>query len=202
MPLLNYAQTLDKVEAFMEASGIRAFCTNMCKGDCCSGCYESKEACHKHEGRRMSCSVYLCYFKTTGIGGDLMTPFKEASTIIHDESSRVYTKYRSGIRNNSYFYPPPKQIFTDFEIAEVPLPSYFTGFTKGRTCLSLVKAGLSLTYARKIKIMMNKITRLGHEVMASRPPGDTRKGVRLSQFKPRRKKVRQRHVWNVEYYNY
>jgi len=198
MPMImNYAQTLEMVEAFMKASGIRAFCTNICKGNCCDNCYtKSKNACHRHEGRRMSCSVYLCYFRTQGVGGDLMVPFKSAERIIHEESRRVYDNYKVGRYTNSYFYPPPKQIFTEFEIAETPSPAYLSEGTR----LTMVKTGLSLTYARKIKVIMDKITRLSHEIIATRPPGDTRKGVRLSMFDVKRKKINKRHVWKIKCY--
>jgi len=200
MPMImNYAQTLDMVEAFMEASGIRAFCTNMCKGDCCSGCYETKQACHRHEGRRMSCSIYLCYFKTTGVGDDLMFPFKSAERIIHEEARRVYDRYKSGRYTNSYFYPPPKQIFTEFEIAETPSPAYL----KEGTRLTMVKAGLSLTYARKIRVIMGRIMRLAHEVLATREPDDHRKGkgIRLGRFEATKIKRRKRHVWKIKCYD-
>jgi len=195
MPMvINYAQTSDMVEAFMKASGIRAFCTNMCKGDCCGGCYESKNACHKHEGRRISCSIYLCHFRTKGIGDDLMMPFKSAERIIHEESRRVYNVYNSG---SSYFHPPPKQIFTEFEIAETPSAAYLEEGTR----LTMVRAGLSLMYARKIRVIMDRISRLAHEMLATRDPGDSRKGIRLGRFDAIRIKKRKRHIWKIRCYD-
>ena len=60
MKTLNYNQTLEIVENFMIKTGIRDFCSNICKGNCCMRCYQSKNACHKHEGRRLSCSAFVC----------------------------------------------------------------------------------------------------------------------------------------------
>jgi len=57
---MNYEETLNKVENFMVKSGIREFCTEVCQGYCCGNCYNSKNACHRNEGRRLSCSVFLC----------------------------------------------------------------------------------------------------------------------------------------------
>jgi len=56
----TYDEALNRIEEFMMKSGLRYFCTKVCKGACCSGCYESDKACHKNEGRRLSCSIFLC----------------------------------------------------------------------------------------------------------------------------------------------
>lgn len=58
---LTYAECLAEVETFMEESGICHFCSETCKGRCCIGCWEKNPAsCHRNEGRRISCSVFLC----------------------------------------------------------------------------------------------------------------------------------------------
>lgn len=56
----NYEQALAIIEQFMKETGIRGYCSEYCKGYCCGTCYKSKDACHKHEGRRMACSIYVC----------------------------------------------------------------------------------------------------------------------------------------------
>ena len=59
---LTYQETLDIVEKFMIDSGIRQFCTEICKGLCCMNCYEDNpKACHRQEGRRLPCSIHVCY---------------------------------------------------------------------------------------------------------------------------------------------
>ena len=58
---ISYAKALNRIERFMESSGIRNICSNYCMGRCCEGCYKSEKACHKNEGRRLSCSFYMCY---------------------------------------------------------------------------------------------------------------------------------------------
>lgn len=58
---LTYAEALAAVEQFMVESGIRDFCSNVCGGKCCGSCWKkSPNACHRNEGRRISCSMYLC----------------------------------------------------------------------------------------------------------------------------------------------
>lgn len=59
--MLSYEELLDLAESFMEKSGVRAYCSEICKGHCCNGCYVSDGACHKNEGRRLACSTFLCY---------------------------------------------------------------------------------------------------------------------------------------------
>jgi len=45
----------------MKETGIRNFCESICGGHCCgTKCYKSKNACHKNEGRRISCSIFIC----------------------------------------------------------------------------------------------------------------------------------------------
>lgn len=58
---LSYKDALNIIENFMFKSGLRDFCSNVCKGACCSGCYElSISACIINEGRRLTCSAFIC----------------------------------------------------------------------------------------------------------------------------------------------
>lgn len=65
MHLATYEEALDKVEEFMRKSGLRGFCSDVCQGHCCGSCFISEDACHKNEGRRLSCSAFLCLNLTT-----------------------------------------------------------------------------------------------------------------------------------------
>jgi len=56
MEYYNYDETLAKVENIMERSGIRDFCQNDCKGECCHICTNCKDS----NERNLSCSVFLC----------------------------------------------------------------------------------------------------------------------------------------------
>lgn len=60
MDTYTYNETLTIVESFMVDSGIRDYCTKICKGACCKECYTAEYACHKNEGRRLSCSTFIC----------------------------------------------------------------------------------------------------------------------------------------------
>jgi len=57
---VRYPEALEQIEKFIKASGIRDICSGYCLGNCCSGCYESRKACHSNEGRRLSCSFFIC----------------------------------------------------------------------------------------------------------------------------------------------
>jgi len=59
---VNYGEALAAVNRFMEESGIRKYCREVCKGYCCGGCWNSEGACHRNEGinMRLPCSMYVC----------------------------------------------------------------------------------------------------------------------------------------------
>jgi hypothetical protein len=56
----THEEALKFIERFMMDAGIRKFCSDICKGHCCGGCYEGPHACHRNEGRRICCSIFLC----------------------------------------------------------------------------------------------------------------------------------------------
>lgn len=130
MEMLNYDQTLELVESFMEKSGIRDYCTNICKGNCCGSCYtKNPEACHRNEGRRLACSIYLCYTNTFPTNC-FMEPFRK----VHDEVIKAIRKvYREVARDygNKYFKTPPKELFSNFEISKtIVIDNLTPEFTK------------------------------------------------------------------------
>ena len=125
---MNYEETLNKVECFMDKSGIREFCSDVCQGYCCGNCYLSENACHKNEGRRLSCSVFIC-----GNLSDLLfnSEYKEAyaemeNMIIHKlriSSDKVNGKNRvpdSWIYQKIYMYyrPHSKKMRDEFLIED------------------------------------------------------------------------------------
>lgn len=58
---IGYKETLELVEEFMINSHIRKYCSEICKGKCCENCYKTNpQSCRHHEGRRLSCSIFLC----------------------------------------------------------------------------------------------------------------------------------------------
>lgn len=71
----------------MKDTGIRDFCTNICKGHCCQfGCFTSDKACHKNEGRRLGCSVFLCGCLQCFIFTDKeLDIFHDITTIVENE---------------------------------------------------------------------------------------------------------------------
>jgi len=53
----TYEEALEIIEKFMIESGIRKYCENICKGECCKDC---PNPCFKRGQRRLPCSVYIC----------------------------------------------------------------------------------------------------------------------------------------------
>ena len=106
MTLLRYKKTLDIVEKFMISSRIREYCTDICKGKCCRECYkENKKAGHRQEGRRLSCSIYLC--------ASLYNLFSKKNTKILMKVKSIVIKeyYTDYAGNNIYFNVPSKKFF-------------------------------------------------------------------------------------------
>ena len=106
MIMLGYKKTLDIVEKFMVNSRIREYCTDVCKGRCCRNCYkENKNACHRQEGRRLSCSIYLC--------PSLHSIFPKKNTIILKKAKlAIMTEfYNYYAYDNIYFNVPSKKFF-------------------------------------------------------------------------------------------
>lgn len=97
---LTYQETLDIVEKFMIDSGIRKYCTEVCKGGCCMDCYhDNPNACHLQEGRRLTCSIYVCY--------DLRQKFsKRTSVVLNNIHYDIYEQY--SIDFDLYFDVPDK----------------------------------------------------------------------------------------------
>ena len=105
MAMLRYRKTLDIVERFMIDSRIREYCTDICKGDCCAGCYKNnKEACHRHEKRRLSCSIYLCldFYKRIS---------REDHRTLSNVKSVILKECRNFTYDNIYFKIPSKEFF-------------------------------------------------------------------------------------------
>jgi hypothetical protein len=54
---MKYEEALEIIEDFNVNSGLRDFCTNVCKGKCC---FECTGPCHKNNKRRLVCSTFFC----------------------------------------------------------------------------------------------------------------------------------------------
>lgn len=97
---LTYTETLDLVEKFMIDSEIRRYCTDICKGSCCTSCYkDNEEACHRQEGRRLACSIFICYALSSLLSEKDSVAMLKADRIVGDE----YAKYSP---KNPYFKKP------------------------------------------------------------------------------------------------
>ena len=113
--MATYKEALENFESFMGLSGIRFYCQEICRGSCCHHCFESDKSCVKNEGRRLSCSAYLCL--------DLR------SLIFSSEEDNLWEKLESQIRRNldklcggnSYFIVHKKGVQKDFYIADEAL---------------------------------------------------------------------------------
>ena len=57
---MKYDRFLKHIETAMDVSGVRNYCAKTCYGACCDGCFETENACHKNEGRRLACSLFIC----------------------------------------------------------------------------------------------------------------------------------------------
>jgi len=112
--MLTYDETLDILERFMLDSGLRAFCESRCKGVCCNACFYSKNACHKHGGRRLSCSAFLCMEIE-----HLIFPNKTTMGRFSDINIQIRSAIRkTGYSKNEYFYPHSEKTRSQFRLPE------------------------------------------------------------------------------------
>ena len=112
---MNYEEALNKVESFMVKSGIREFCSDVCQGYCCNGCYTSKHACHKSDGRRLSCSVFICMsLRNILFNSTDMESYMEMEKMVMNGLSKASGKKWINI----YYYPHSKKMRDEFLIED------------------------------------------------------------------------------------
>jgi hypothetical protein len=120
MSTLDYHQTLEIVENFMTETGIRDFCTNVCKGSCCGKCYTSDNACHKHEGRRLACSAFVCEIPTLKAGTSQALvngryAVQKAITEVNARHNLLKIKPYIECTGEVHFCPPSPLVFTELK---------------------------------------------------------------------------------------
>ncbi len=102
MKTYTYQETLSIVEKFMKDSGIREYCSNVCVGSCCETCFDSEYSCHNNEGRRLHCSIYICYKVTSTFitvrGSDIIRSLENhikrvVSKVAEEEGLVVFNPY-------------------------------------------------------------------------------------------------------------
>lgn len=111
MDYYNYSEVLKIVEDFMEQSGIRQYCEEVCKGGCCQGC----RLCYNLlEPRHLPCSIYLCSMLTDDIfnkklrklWGEAEESISESYRVIMIDRGRITDIYREtpfmNVLNRSY----------------------------------------------------------------------------------------------------
>lgn len=110
---LTYQETLNIVEKFMIDSGIRRYCTEICKGQCCMECYtDNPKSCRHCEGRRLPCSIYTCWELRQRFSKKIKEILSETKHSIHNQY------YKSNFMANIYFEPADK---TFVETAKFPI---------------------------------------------------------------------------------
>ena len=108
----SYREALEIVEEFMIESGIRKYCTTVCKGYCCGLCSFSENACFRNEGRRLPCSIYLCKPLLE------IVPNKET---LFDLIEDIELTLREIMEDNPYFNPNTKDVQAKFHISKKEL---------------------------------------------------------------------------------
>ena len=114
MEYLTAEQVLNIIEKIMIDSGTRAYCADVCKGECCGGCYSmNPDACHHCEGRRLSCSFYLCPEITLYLNKQAAHDYWRIRDLVMPE----YRKFVS--KNKSPYYCKPMSNY--FKEAKFPI---------------------------------------------------------------------------------
>lgn len=147
MNSLSYKETLNIVEKFMIDSGIRQYCTKICKGRCCEGCFEKdQQACCHHEKRRLPCSAYLCYEMLDLFSAENKRRLESSHQSICEQYYSYYRLQCCSFGKSVYFTAPPK-IF--FEIVRFPM---------------FIKTILEEVDTKKIKTTINKLIKENKQI--------------------------------------
>lgn len=129
---IGYAETFLRIEKVMTGCGLRRFCTVVCQGACCSGCYKTDHSCKIH-GRRLGCSAFICDNLHAVLGcsfaifSDLVAPIARETQL--------------------YFKPYPLSVINKYSISEDVLLRYEQFF-------------LSLDVVNKIKKLLTQAKRI------------------------------------------
>lgn len=114
---IGYKKALSLVEKFMADTGIRDYCTDICRGRCCGNCHASENACHKTDSRRLPCSAFMC----NSLSNVLLTQTQRdihyrLDDVISAASYEVEDHYR-----NIFFNPMPEQEQKRFRMDPTPI---------------------------------------------------------------------------------
>lgn len=117
----GHDETLEVVEKFLRKTCIKMFCTEVCVGACCAGCYISNpEACHRKEGIRLACSCFLCpeikrYLKEMSITTCSLTAYNKVSEALHRIINDIH------VSGSIYFSAPSKEEMEGFRTSRTNL---------------------------------------------------------------------------------
>lgn len=127
---MNYQDTLSHIEKWNVESGLRGFCTEVCKGYCCRPC---EKKCTEHEGRRLICSTFIC---------NKVLPFEEKISINYNDIRKYFWDVMSNYLEkqeelpgykclyNPYFTPTDMSKVSLIEFDFDTIVSFFNSHTK------------------------------------------------------------------------
>lgn len=155
---LNFTQALEVVEKFMTESGIRQYCTEICKGHCCAGCHGTEEACNKNEGRRLSCSMFICANLA-----DRLSIFDKFSTLYYHALRTMTTAADKLMCRNVYFNPWSEEVRNKFRILNKELSFFMDQHIINHIKFSFINRGFEIVLSnptfRPHMILNNKTGR-------------------------------------------
>jgi len=101
---MKYLDALDKVEQWLEKTGVRNYCRTTCKGNCCIN-YCKNIRCVRPP---LSCAVFLC------------TDVKKHMMDLHisEEYQKNYTEILKSLIDTKIHTPNPMEIFLDTDIPD------------------------------------------------------------------------------------
>jgi len=179
---LSYKETLRRVEDFMIKSGFRKYCSEVCVGSCCGGCYtKSEKACHRNEGRRLSCSTYFCggtgVISSGELSEEIMYPYRKAERHIIDQIHNAWISIGKGINKPGMMYVPTPNSY--FEVHTKEMMEAFKAERK------IVTAGLNAEAAKKIRFYMDMVIK-GAEIILAKKANKKKEriwGKRITRFR-------------------
>lgn len=127
---MDYQETLEKIEMVMKITGIREYCTQKCKGDCCTQrCYESEKSCH-NESRRLACSIFLCSSMIKRFKEPARSFFYNANYYIYSALQNVSFEDKNHGGRSIYSYPYTKDMIERFKVDSHTINEFVTAALK------------------------------------------------------------------------
>jgi hypothetical protein len=134
METYNYNEALNLVEKFMDESGVRAYCTEVCLGKCCFACSLRTEKGCGDKIRHLACSLHICSLILKALPEEAVKRFRKLKSKVFLAINEAWLKRKRYF--DVYFETIPTAVKRNFvidrEIIDEMLNPEFVALLKQR----------------------------------------------------------------------